>query len=314
MRVLIVDDDITTRISLTGLLRKHDNCEILEAETGIDALQIIQSDYPPDLIFMDWNMPGLSGVEVTNLVRETQKEQQPYVIMVSSYQETDQIIEALNFGADDYITKPIDGHYLRAKFFVAKRIIDIQEKLKQSNEVLKKLAHQDELTGVLNRRAGYASFQVELERCLRKDNLLAVALVDIDHFKRINDQHGHDSGDQVLRLFASTLQKALRPYDVVCRFGGEEFLLLAEIAHAEEAQQLFERVRQRINQTVFDTGSMQMTVTASIGVNVVWPDADLTLQQLTKQADAALYQAKANGRDQVVLYSELGTQQQASLD
>lgn len=313
MRVLIADDDITTRLSLKGLLNKLFCRSIVEAESGTEALQIIQSDDPPDVIFMDWNMPGLSGVEVTSLLRETVTEEQPYVIIVSSNQENKDIVDALNYGADDYMIKPIDGHLLNAKFAVAKRIIDIQEKLRQSNEVLRKLAYQDELTGVLNRRAGQASFQVELERCIRRDENLAVALVDIDFFKKINDNFGHAAGDEVLKTFAATLQKTLRPYDIVSRYGGEEFLLIAQVHTDEDARELFERVRQTISQVEFKFEQQSLKITASFGVTVIRPDKDIKLNELTAIADKALYQAKGNGRNQVVVDSNLDFAEQRLL-
>jgi diguanylate cyclase (GGDEF)-like protein len=304
MKILIVDDDLTTRLSLVGLLKQHD-CEIVEADSGKSALSIIQSNNPPDLIIMDWSMPGLSGVEVTTLVRETVTEEQPYVIIVSSYKQDEQVIEALNYGADDYITKPVDGLLLKAKFAVAKRIIDIQEKLRQSNEMLEKLAYHDELTGVLNRRAGTASFQVELNRAIRKSDNLAVALVDIDHFKNINDSYGHPGGDEVLRVFAATLQKTMRPYDIVCRYGGEEFLLIAQVGSAQTASELFERVRQTISQTAISYEKQTINITASFGVHVVTPDYDLHLKQMTKQADENLYKAKADGRNRVIVSADV---------
>lgn len=304
MKVLITDDDITTRLTLRGLLSKHD-CEIVEAASGLEALEVIQSDSPPNLIFMDWNMPDLSGVEVTSLLRETLTEDQPYVIIVSSYNAEQQIIEALSYGADDYITKPVDGNFLNAKFAVAKRIIDTQEKLKQSNEVLQKLAYYDELTGVLNRRAGAASFMVEMERCVRGDQNLSVAMVDIDHFKKVNDTYGHQAGDVVLKEFASTLRKTIRPYDIICRYGGEEFMLIAEVNNEAEAQHLFERVRQNVSELVIQLDKTTINITASFGVYVVTPSTQLTLHEMIKHADKALYQAKGEGRNRVIVTSKL---------
>mgnify|MGYP000468818443 CR=1 FL=1 len=304
MKVLITDDDTTTRLILRGLLSQHD-CEIVEAASGHEALSIIQSDSPPDLIFMDWNMPDLSGVEVTTLLRETLSEHQPYVIIVSSYNADQQVLEALSYGADDYITKPVDRHFLNAKFAVAKRIIDIQEKLKQSNEVLQKLAYYDELTGVLNRRAGNASFMVEVERCVRSDQNLSVALVDIDYFKKINDSYGHQTGDVVLKEFANVLRKTIRPYDIVCRYGGEEFMLIAEVNNEREAQQLFERIRQAVSALEIKTGQISIKITASFGVYIVTPSTQLSLHHMLKHADAALYQAKGEGRNRVIIKSRL---------
>jgi diguanylate cyclase (GGDEF)-like protein len=304
MKVLITDDDITTRLTLRGLLSQHD-CEIVEAASGLEALEVIQSDSPPNLIFMDWNMPDLSGVEVTTLLRETLSEDQPYVIIVSSYNADQQILEALSYGADDYITKPVDGNFLNAKFAVAKRIIDTQEKLKQSNEVLEKLAYYDELTGVLNRRAGNASFMVEVERCVRGDQSLSVAMVDIDYFKKVNDTYGHQTGDIVLKDFANILRKTIRPYDIVCRYGGEEFLLIAEVNSTREAQQLFERVRLAVNALKIKAGEVTITITASFGVYVVTPSTQLSLNDMVKHADQALYQAKSEGRNRVIVKSKL---------
>lgn len=304
MKVLITDDDITTRLTLRGLLSQHD-CDIVEAASGLEALEVIQSDSPPNLIFMDWNMPDLSGVEVTTLLRETLSEDQPYVIIVSSYNDDKQILEALSYGADDYITKPVDGNFLNAKFAVAKRIIDTQEKLKQSNEVLHKLAYYDELTGVLNRRAGNASFMVEVERCVRSDQNLSVAMVDIDYFKKVNDSHGHQTGDIVLKAFANILRKTIRPYDIVCRYGGEEFLLIAEVNSEHEAQQLFERVRLAVNTREIKAGEVTLKITASFGVHVVTPSVQLSLNDMVKHADKALYQAKAEGRNRIIVTSQL---------
>ncbi len=304
MRILIADDDTNTRLTLRALLQKQD-CDIIEAESGMQVLDMIQSDDPPDLIFMNWDMPDLSGGEVTTLLRETQQDYQPYVIIVSAHNDTEQIIQALSYGADDYIAMPVDGHFVSAKFAVAKRIIDMQEKLKQSNQVLEKLAYYDELTGVLNRRAGNASFMVEMERCIRKDHNICIALVDIDHFKSVNDTHGHQAGDQVLRAFAATLQNTVRPYDIVCRYGGEEFLLIAEIMSVTDARELFERVRTSISKTVIKYQGLSLTMTASFGVYVVTPSTDLHLKDLIYKADQALYRAKAEGRNRVIIRADL---------
>ncbi len=306
MKVLIADDDPSSRLLLAGLLKNKD-CEILLADNGTTAMEILQGNALPNLIFMDWNMPGMTGVEIISLLRTTQQEYQPYIIMISANDGQEQIIEALDYGADDYITKPMDGHLVNAKYSVAKRIIDIQEKLKQSNEMLEKLAYYDELTGVLNRRAGNASFEVELERCIRKDQNICIAMVDIDHFKSINDNFGHQVGDKVLREAAGILKKTLRPYDVVCRYGGEEFMLIAEISIAAEAEQLLERVRKKIADSPIQVDNEQIHITASFGALVRTPKSHLQMSDLVKQADTALYEAKGAGRNQVIIIDELSS-------
>lgn len=306
MKVLIADDDLTSRMMLAGLLKNKD-CEIIQTEDGPTTMDCLQADrdHLPDLIFMDWNMPGMTGVEIISLLRTTQEEYQPYIIMISANDALEHIIEALDYGADDYITKPVDGHLINAKYSVAKRIIDIQEKLKQSNEMLEKLAYYDELTGVLNRRAGNASFQVELERCIRKNHNICIAMVDIDHFKSINDNYGHQTGDIVLRQTAGIIRKTVRPYDVVCRYGGEEFMLIAQINTASEASQLFERVRASLSEAEIHTEKDRLKVTASFGVYVTVASSELVMTDLVKQADDALYQAKFAGRNQVVVVDNI---------
>lgn len=304
MKVLIADDDPGSRLLLAGLLKSKD-CEILISDDGDSAMDVLKGNNLPDLIFMDWNMPGMSGVEIISLLRTTQEEYQPYIIMISANDSQEQIIEALSYGADDYITKPMDGHLVNAKYSVAKRIIDIQDKLKQSNEMLEKLAFYDELTGVLNRRAGNASFQVELERCIRKDHNICIAMVDIDHFKAINDTYGHQVGDKVLKEVADILKKTLRPYDVVCRYGGEEFMLIAEINTVAQAKQLLERVREKIADAAIQVDDNQVSVTASFGALVETPKSHLQMSELVKQADKALYQAKEAGRNRVIIVDEL---------
>jgi diguanylate cyclase (GGDEF)-like protein len=312
MKVLIADEDAQHREHLAALLKPEDNT-ILFVDSGMDAMDVIESESPPDLILMDWNMPGLSGVEVATLMRETQEEYEPYVIILADYSHDEKIIQALSYGADDYIHKPVDADLFRAKLAVAERIVSMQEKLKRSNQMLEKLAYYDDLTGVLNRRAGNASFMVEVERCIRKDQNMAIAMVDIDHFKKINDTYGHQAGDKVLKIFAQFIQKTLRPYDIVCRYGGEEFLLILEIQGTAEAEQLFERVRERIATTDIQFQGQVINITASFGVYVVTPSTELSLDELVAVADEALYEAKQTGRNKVEVRTTLESSSAAQI-
>jgi diguanylate cyclase (GGDEF)-like protein len=304
MKVLIADEDKSHRQRLAELVKPNEN-KLIHVDSGMEAMDVIESENPPDLIIMDWNMPGLSGLEVATLMRETQDQYQPYVIILSDYSQDEKIIQALSYGADDYIHKPVDPALFHAKLAVAERIINMQEKLKQSNQMLEKLAYYDDLTGVLNRRAGNASFMVEMERCIRKDQNMAIAMVDIDHFKRINDNYGHQAGDVVLRTFANLLQKAVRPYDIVCRYGGEEFLLIMEIQGDKEAEILFERIRERVSSTDIKYQGEIIKITASFGIYVITPSTELTLHELVTTADEALYQAKDAGRNKVIIRSDV---------
>ncbi|HEC73640.1 MAG TPA: diguanylate cyclase [Methylophaga aminisulfidivorans] len=299
MNVLIADDDPTIRLTLSSLLSST-GCDLMEAANGEDALAIIDSENSPELILLDWNMPGLSGVEVTRRLRAGSQENRPYIIIVSSYHEPLQIIEALDAGADDFITKPIDGRFLKAKYNVAERILTAQNKLNQANKVLERLAYFDELTGVMNRRAGMVSVEIELERCLRSRDVLAVAMLDIDFFKRVNDSLGHIAGDEVLHEFATKIHAELRPYDVICRYGGEEFFIAASMKHEAECERLFERLRLAIENMVFNNYP-ELKITTSIGVFIDKPVEQEDVKSLVEKADKALYKAKESGRNKVII-------------
>lgn len=302
MKVLVADDDELIRLALSSLLEGY-GCELSIAKDGHEAMEVINQADAPELIFLDWNMPGINGLEITSLIRENQIDTPPYVIIVSSNNKKEQIIEALAAGADDFITKPIDGLFLRAKYAVAERILNVQERLINTNKMLEKLAYYDELTCVMNRRAGIVAVDIEIERCIRKNELLAVALLDIDHFKHINDLHGHPEGDKVLKQFSKEVQQTLRPYDVLCRYGGEEFLIGACLRKPEEGDLLFERLRATVEKMQMEFNHA-IKVTTSIGVCIHQPTQDSNVSKIIKQADEALYGAKAAGRNQVVTVTD----------
>jgi two-component system, cell cycle response regulator len=298
MKVLIADDDEVSRLTLSSLLEGY-GCELHITKDGHEAMAVINQTEAPELIFLDWNMPGINGVEITSLIRQNLIDSPPYVIIVSSNNKKDQIIEALAAGADDFITKPIDGLFLKAKYAVAERILRVQDRLVNTNKMLEKLAYYDELTGVMNRRAGIVAVDIEIERCIRKNELLAVALLDIDHFKHINDFYGHPEGDKVLKQFSKHVQQTLRPYDVLCRYGGEEFLIAACLKKRDESELLFERIRSTVENMDMEF-NQAIDVTTSIGVCIHQPSQHSKVANLIKQADEALYEAKGAGRNKIV--------------
>ncbi len=296
MRILIADDDLTSRLILIGVLRKHGH-EVVATEDGTEAWEAMRGPDPPALAILDWMMPGLSGVDVCRLVRGLGTERRPYLIILTSRGEKTDIVAGLEAGADDYLAKPFDPGELRARVDVGRRMIDLQDRLREAHEAVAHEAMHDPLTGVLNRRA----FGDILTRALseqRRDRAgLALGICDVDEFKKINDAHGHQAGDEALVGLVRMLEGTLRGHDVVSRFGGDEFVVLAERIGDGDVAALFERMRAAVAAEPIDTNAGAVQVTISFGV-ASWQEND-TESRLFARADEALYRAKSEGRNLV---------------
>lgn len=298
MRILIAEDDLTSRTMLAAVLRKN-GYEVVETCNGGEAWAVLQQADAPRLVVMDWMMPDLDGLEVVRRVRQLGQEQPPYIIILTTKGEKSDIVAGLDAGADDYLSKPFDPGELRARVEVGRRMVEIQEALVRSRELMAHQASHDALTGLLNRRAILERLRRELARAGRIGGRLAVGLCDIDHFKQINDNHGHLAGDDVLRGIAGVLGEGLREYDAVGRLGGEEFLLvLPGLADSEPAAP-FQRFCTRIAESPMPARSLTLHVTVSIGVACAGPTE--TVDDVLAAADRALYQAKQLGRNRVVV-------------
>ncbi len=296
MRILIADDDPIIRKQLEISLSKY-GYEITECIDGLNAWEHLQSDDSPNLLILDWSMPGLQGLDLCKKVRELAKEPQPYIILLTAKNEMNDVIEGLDSGADDYITKPFYPHELRARLNVGVRSIKLQQELLETRNQLKIEACHDYLTGILNRRAAMDSFRQELERNQRNPKMLAVALFDLDHFKKVNDTYGHLVGDEVLCETTKRVTSTLRPYDIFGRYGGEEFLLVFPESDSNNALALCQRVRSLICNEKMDTTSGGVSVSLSIGLCVFAGKGRYTIEQLVQMADDALYKAKEAGRN-----------------
>ena len=294
MRILIADDDLTARTALAGVLRKAGH-EVVICVDGGEAWQTLQSPNAPPLVILDWMMPTMDGLEVVRHLRGLETECPPHILMLTSRSDKADIVKVLDAGANDYLTKPFDTGELRARIAVGVRMIEMQTALSASREALVKLAAHDSLTGMLNRGAVLKCFEHELERISRSSGACAVGLCDIDDFKQINDKYGHQTGDDVLHGFAHVLQFALRPYDVVGRWGGEEFLLILPTQEPVDNFLIFDRLRKVIAEAVLPTRSGPLSVTVSIGVVEVQPGR--SAEQILGAADDAMYQAKRQGRN-----------------
>jgi diguanylate cyclase (GGDEF)-like protein len=248
----------------------------------------------------------MDGLEVVRQLRTMQGERPPYLIILTSRDEEENIIAGLDAGANDYLAKPFNPGELLARVESGRRMIEMQDSLIESREILTLQANHDPLTGILNRRAIFEHLHKELMRSVRQGNGLAIGMCDIDHFKQINDTYGHLTGDEVLCALAQILRDGVRDYDCVGRIGGEEFLVIAPTKAGVDCSALFERLCRRVAESSIKTRSGLLSVTISIGVACA--KVGRTEDEILAAADAALYRAKAQGRNRVVYEAEIYTE------
>jgi two-component system, cell cycle response regulator len=318
-RVLIVDDDR----AILRLLEKYlvdAGHEVLQATNGREALRLVLGEAPP-IVITDWMMPEMDGLELAHALREHEGVRFVYIILVTAHSEHNRLVEAFEAGIDDFLTKPIEKpellarvrsgeHIARLEEDLAKRSREIHrlnaemaitnEKLAMANDKLKRMATTDELTGLLNRREAMHRLQ-ELWHCEdRYGHQFSCIMLDVDNFKRFNDAHGHAVGDMVLRETAIVLRQSIRTTDIVCRVGGEEFLVLCPNVGAPGAAVCAEHLRAAVGAHDVRHEGKILNVTISLGVaernqHMTLPD------DLLKTADAALYAAKDSGRNRIIV-------------
>ncbi|MFZ0038204.1 MAG: diguanylate cyclase [Candidatus Acidiferrales bacterium] len=300
MRILIAEDDKISRRVLEASLAEW-GYDVTSVADGKDALGLLRGENAPRLAVLDWMMPGLEGVEVCAKIRERVDQPYVYVLLLSARNEKQDMLAGLKAGADDYLTKPFDTQELRARLFAGERIITLQDELIAARDALQFQATHDALTGLLNRGAILRDVTRELTRARREHASLGVILVDVDHFKAVNDDYGHLTGDAVLHGVALRMSGLLRAYDSIGRYGGEEFLVLAPSSDAEGAMQFAERLRAGVESTTYETEAGSLRLTLSLGVAISNPEEAPNTQALLQAADAALYRAKARGRNRVAV-------------
>ena len=298
MRILIADDDITSRLVLKTLIEKRGH-EVVMTVNGAEAWQVMQQPDAPRMAILDWMMPEMDGMEVCRRIRAQATDLPPHIIMLTARGSKADIIAGLNAGADDYLAKPFDAGELGARINVGRRLIEMQDKLLETRNDLTHEARHDPLTGVLNRRAILEALSREISRQERALSGLALGILDIDHFKKINDAHGHLVGDEVLCGFVRLLEGALRQYDYLGRLGGDEFAVISSNISGENAFALYERLRAAIADSPLPARQENVSCTVSIGVKI-WSEK-MTEDALLAAADAALYMAKNKGRNCVYL-------------
>jgi len=291
LKVLIADDERATQRVLETLLEKH-GYEVVLARNGEEALAILEREDAPDLVILDWLMPDVDGIEICRRVREWNKERYSYIIMLTAKTAKEDFVLGLDAGMDDYLSKPFHPDELRARVRVGERMLALQEQLRIQ-------ATRDHLTGILNRGTVIEIAQRELAQAARKGEYTALVLGDIDSFKQVNDTHGHLAGDALLCEIAKRLAGRLRVYDVLGRYGGEEFLILLPGCDGATAGKVAEDLRGAVASAPVSTEAGELSITMSFGFAAVRPTASTKWEDLVRAADDALYRAKRAGRNRV---------------
>lgn len=304
MKLLIADDDRTTRAMLQNLARKW-GYEPVMAEDGQQALQQLGQHEPPRLILLDWEMPGLNGLDVCHRVRSIETPDPPFIILLTVRGSAGDVVAGLEAGANDYISKPFDRTELRARLKVGRRMLDLQTQLNDAHRELRSRATHDPLTGLLNRSSILEELESEIARTQRAGSCLCIGLCDLDHFKKINDAYGHLAGDTLLRDISHHMRCHLRPYDKIARFGGEEFLILTNaLSNSGQSgcRTHLERLRASVQDARFLHEGVRIPVTMSIGgVCFQAGQAAEETEKLLSLAEAALNSAKSQGRNRTVV-------------
>ncbi len=303
MKILIVEDELIYRRMVKKSLLEA-GYDIIEAEDGQAAWELFQKE-PFHLVVTDWMMPGLDGPELVQKIRASGQKNYTYIIMLTAMDDKDNVVLGLESGADEYLTKPFNSRELIARVASGMRILRLEEQLMQARQQMEELALHDGLTGLLNRRAIGEYAEAEFSMAARKARAMSVVMLDIDHFKNVNDQFGHKFGDEVLRQVAKILKEDLRNYDRVGRWGGEEFILILPDTQLVDAVTVAERVRMRTAaaQISLENGesfSVQISLGAACTTGL-FP----SLAKLIDAADQALYQAKNSGRNRVCIFEQL---------
>lgn len=313
LRILLVDDDPDVIEDLKRLLAPEGHT-LFVARDGREGLQVAFRA-SPHLVISDWSMPGMNGVQFCRALRETEFGRSIYVLLLTGFDEEEKMVQAFSAGADDFVVKPVRPRALSARLSAAVRALRERSAREQDAEQMRRVATElavtnrrlmqeamtDTLTGQPNRRYAFERLEQEWTQARRSGHVLACLLVDVDHFKRVNDAYGHDVGDAVLRHVATLLREVSPEHDAVCRVGGEQFLVLCPDADAPLARTLAERLRRHVRAAPLVVDGVCLHATVSIGVASSDEPVSGTAE-LLKRADAALLQAKQAGRDRVKLW------------
>jgi two-component system cell cycle response regulator len=300
VKILVADDDAVSRLLMQRMLGAM-GYEVVTARNGVEAVGILAEDDGPRLVLLDWTMPEMSGLEVCRAIRNGLRRAYIYIALLTSKDSKEDLVAGLEAGADDYLTKPCHPEELRARLRTGQRILQLEDILIEAHEELRRHATRDALTQILNRGAIFDGLSAKLGHARLRGVEFAVLLCDVDHFKNVNDTHGHLVGDEVLREVADRLKNNVRK-GAVGRYGGEEFLLLLEGCGADHVGMVADRICSVIRSSPVITSAGPLNITISAGALAI--DYEMTSfspEAVVQQADELLYAAKRGGRDRAVV-------------
>jgi two-component system cell cycle response regulator len=306
-KLLLIEDSPSQGEQLVKSLQEL-GYDVTWAQSGMSGVKLARQT-SPDLVILDVILEDLDGFAVCRWLKMHSETRDTPIIMLTARTDIKDRVEGLNIGADDYLTKPVISDELEAHIFAALRTRNMQRELRQRNSELESMLHHveamaitDPLTGLFNRRRLDDVLKREWAVSQRYKNSLSCIMLDLDHFKAVNDQHGHGAGDDVLKQVATLLRSRLREVDLAARFGGEEFVILLPQTDKEGALILAERLRSTLSQSPLATNGKELAVSASFGVASNLDVAEGDAEDLLRGADIALYHAKNNGRNRVTGY------------
>jgi two-component system, cell cycle response regulator len=296
MKILLVEDSYIERHKIGQYLTDW-GLDYLAVGSGTEAVKLLEGPEPPNLALLDWMLPGLDGIDVCRRIRKPGGEK-PYIytVMLTAKNRKQDLLMAMEAGADDYLPKPVDPSELRARIMAGKRILELQQSLRFA-------ATHDFLTNLLNRSEILAALEREFSRSAREGKPVTLILADIDHFKRINDTLGHAAGDEVLKEVARRLKSDLRPYDLVGRYGGEEFLVILPGCDLTTGARRADQIRKLVAKEPIVTPFGKAQATISMGVSSSSADRAHSVADFLHEADTSMYAAKKNGRNRVEVFS-----------
>lgn len=295
MQIAIIDDDPIARQILRSSLARL-GLEVIEFHDGSTAWDYFLAN-PPRFVITDWLMPNLDGLDLIRNLRSAHFHGYTYSIILTGKEDKTDVVTGLSAGADDYLTKPFDISELRARVNIGLRILELEDDLNRAKEQMERMAMFDYLTGMLSRRAIYSHLQGEIDRFYREGGSLSIMMLDLDHFKALNDSYGHMVGDQALCLVAEQISQSVRPYDWAARWGGDEFLVVLPNTNLEQADAVSNRIHSRIHKlelTIPDKDPLHLHISIGVISTTKVPDG---IDGLIQAADEALYSAKKGGKD-----------------
>jgi len=298
-RVLVIEDQSYESKKFVETLKADDDIVII-VETGVEAMaKVAENDY--DLLAVSLDLKNEDGLRLCSHLRSSERTRSVPILMIANEEDMPRIAHGLEIGAHDYILRPVDRNELLARVRTQVRRKRFQQRLRSNFELSLSMALTDSLTGLYNRRYFEVHLQKLLQKNLQSKKSLAVLMMDIDHFKSINDTHGHGVGDEILKIFAHRIQDSLRSFDLVARLGGEEFVVILPDISTDMAYFIAERLRRTIADEPFACAAVggKVSITTSVGGTII-EDSNMAMDEVMKRADDALYQAKESGRNATV--------------